>query len=109
MNIKKHLHLHPLAVRSISVICAVFLIYLLSVGPSYRALRTGRMKWPTFHAIYGPIKGVSETGDWNDDSPWRRGLDWYEGLWYDEGAEIGNAIKAQLASNGIYTVEEASK
>ena len=86
------------------VLCAIILLYVLSLGPSYRALRKGRMKQSTFTAIYDPIVRYAE----EDHARLEEALYSYVSLWYDDAEELLNSITAQLASNGIYTVEETS-
>jgi hypothetical protein len=62
------------------------------------------MKQSTFTAIYDPI---IINGD-EKHPRLEKALDWYESLWYDDGEEFLKSVTAQLASNGIYTVEETS-
>ena len=105
---KNQFHIRRTFIRSLAkwmlVLCAIIFLYVLSLGPSYRALRKHRMKQSTFTAIYEPIVRYADA----DHPRFDDALYSYVSLWYDEGEEILNSIKAQLASNGIYTVEETS-
>ncbi len=64
------------------------------------------MNWSTFAKIYAPLL-QREGGTLYIGENWL--LDGYYSLWYNDAEEVGRAIKPQLASNGIFTVEELFK
>ncbi len=101
----KRLKWRSLRVKFVIGFLGGLLIYVLSIGPSYRAFCKGRMTWATFQSFYGPINVANQHGPWEPDTFRRRLLEWYEGLWYDEGDEIGLFLKSHLVTNGVTVVE----
>jgi hypothetical protein len=107
MNIKKHFQVSRTFIASLVnwmlLLCAIFLLYVLSIGPSYRAVRTKHMQSSTFIEVYDPI-----LLDYDKYPRLVGAKDWYESLWYDEGEAMMRSITAQLASPG-YSIDATDR
>jgi hypothetical protein len=58
---------------------ALLLIYLLSEGPAYSALKHQKMSQKTFSAIYYPVIYIINRSVYIDQA-----FSWYESIWYKE-------------------------
>jgi hypothetical protein len=85
--------------RLILFLCVGLLIYALSLGPAYLALRKHRIQQSTFNRVYDPIVVPALKQRVSCEL-----MFWYLGFWYDDSKEFENGLDTELKANG-YTVD----
>ena len=85
--------------RFILFFSVAILIYGLSLGPAYLALRKQHIQQATFNRLYDPIVHPALK---NPTSNYL--MFWYLSFWYDDAKEVERGLENQLKTNG-FTVE----
>jgi hypothetical protein len=74
--------------RAVIVFSGLVLVYVLSMGPSYLALREGVMGQNMFSSIYSPIFHIAGRGQ-----SMGRFFDWYLEFWYSDVKEMKKSLR----------------